>query len=901
MYFEQDILCFIHLVEQSSSFIKYEYIGLGYLAVLTDQHLMLIFNAIARVCSGVLCDSPDVIDFAINLRKEEGKSMSFDLYTLHTTSSGLLLRVQAYPSRNLRLSIPLTAPHTVVFSRNHLSSEPLLVEQEGAHLKVSTFLLMDLTDHLKIMVREKKFAEARQFAMMYGLSTCVIAQFEFQACLETLVANTGKLSHFLNDETSNAVIFDCDSICERAIKLLDDFTVVESSEAIIRLTKSGIIPSVGKQYQLLERVLDKAVAVTLKGLEAFRKLKKYRDLSCISWNKFISSGITTEFAECFTKWEDYSDGFTIWGMFKTDLTLNLTVHSVAAFLSILSLKPLTSDCVNLELERLLVETENALHTWLGTELVPALVTYCPSALPLLSKWLVNRIRQLEGFVKSSGVHCCFDWPEAAISWSEVLLSRAKPATCGDEMTSQEEVDFLVSGLYSRSAEVDPFYDLRCLLFDLVTIKNLVDKYNFKLDLASCRTMDAKSIAFKLIDVAVTSYSACDKTTILMDRVINFMGERGLYADSVYSDYCFNLLAAFKSHTLSQNDTTFTNDRKQLTLTESNTSTDLIHRACLVASWIISLDYRYRTAQFLAKVTPMPWPDQLHAVVDSVFADCSLSCCESMYTAVRVLSRQSNRAKANSILSSYGVELDTRPGFGLARSLSGLLLHASPAWVTIPSLGLSLSRSLRTRQEVLAAALQVAQLLAMPSQCSPDPPVTASHALAVVHLRLALHQTILCPIDHLDVHQRVHYLLSTVFEEVLALEQAGGQSFVESLFAEALNDLVALWDVTRCGSECGSDKAILRSAFKHSSSDGPFDPQSVALFNLLLQWTQTKHFEQLEEADVDILLVETWLTDKLPIKTVVMVMEQLLERLNKFEGSVVTPSIAHRFVVKDVLW
>lgn len=153
------------------------------------------------------------------------------------------------------------------------------------------------------------------------------------------------------------------------------------------------------------------------------------------------------------------------------------------------------------------------------------------------------------------------------------------------------------------------------------------------------------------------------------------------------------------------------------------------------------------------------------------------------------------------MTRYGVELDTRPGFGLARSLSGLLLHASPPWVTAPCLGLPASRSPRTRQEVLADALQVAQFLAVPSECSADSTAIASHTLASVHLRLALQQTILHPTNHLDVHQRVQYLLSTVFEEVLTLEQTGGQSFVETLFAEALNDLAALWDVTRCSFEC----------------------------------------------------------------------------------------------------
>ncbi|EUB59861.1 hypothetical protein EGR_05337 [Echinococcus granulosus] len=764
------------------------------------------------------------------------------------SSDGLSFEVRTYPARKLRISMPLTTQFSSMFSRNHLSSEPILVEQEGIHLKVSTFLITDLADHLKVLVQEKRFAEARQFAMRHNLSTLLISQFEFLACLETLVANAEKISVPLDAATTNMVISDCDSICERAIKLLDDFT--------------------------------------------------------------------------------------------TDLTSDLTLHSVNAFLSILSLKPLSSGCENPEIEGLLVETENALHVWLGTELVPALVSNCPSALPLLSKWLVNRVKRLEGSIKSSGGHHYFDWPETAITWAEGLLSKVKPASCQDEVTSQEEVDFLISGLYSRSAEVDPFYDVRCLLFDLITIKDLLDKYNFKLDLDSCGTMDAKSVAFKLMDVAVTSHSDSDKNTSLVDRVANFIRERGLHADSVYCDYCFDLLTAFNSNKLSQTTATFTVDGKQLTPTESITTADLIHRTCLVASWITSLDYRCKIAQFLAKVTPMPWPAQLHVFVDSVLADC--------------------------ILGRYGVELDMRPGFGLARSLFGLLLHASPPWMPAPCSSLPVSRSPRTRQEVLADALQVARLLAAPSEYSTDSTITASHTLALIHLRLALHQTLLRPTDHLhDVHQRVHYLLSIVFEEVLTLGRTGGQSFVETLFTEVLHDLAALWDVTRCSFECAplylevfactaleatrlcgphstvgkeaahwlryvqvgqkilrhlevckgdgdvfilhhlpipgrSDETILPFAFKHSPSGGPFDSQNVALFNLLLQWTRTEQVGKLEEADVDVLFVEAWLTDK-PSETVVMVMKQLLERLKmKSEGDVVNPRIAHRFVAGKLM-
>ena len=89
---------------------------------------------------------------------------------------------------------------------------------------------------------------------------------------------------------------------------------------------------------------------------------------------------------------------------------------------------------------------------------------------------MSRVSLLEESVKSSGGHSAFEWPETAITWIKGILNMTKPAPCQEEITSLEEVNFLISGLYSRSSKVDPFYDVRNLLFDLFTIKDLLKRY-----------------------------------------------------------------------------------------------------------------------------------------------------------------------------------------------------------------------------------------------------------------------------------------------------------------------------------------------------------------------------------------------------------------------------------------
>lgn len=87
-----------------------------------------------------------------------------------------------------------------------------------------------------------------------------------------------------------------------------------------------------------------------------------------------------EFAECFIKWEDYYDGFFIWSAFKDDLIVDLTESSLRAFFSYLSRKPLLLPGGSIEDSNCLTEVENKLHSWLASDLLPALLSNCPLAL-----------------------------------------------------------------------------------------------------------------------------------------------------------------------------------------------------------------------------------------------------------------------------------------------------------------------------------------------------------------------------------------------------------------------------------------------------------------------------------------------------------------------------------------
>ncbi|KAM3186888.1 hypothetical protein ACTXT7_003420 [Hymenolepis weldensis] len=962
---EQDILCFSALNELESSFIKREFLGSGYFVILTLHRRLLIFNAIARVYCGTLSDTNDIIDFAVKLSCNSKNPLNFDLYTLHDRSGDIVLEVHSYPGWNLCISLPMSTKLSSILSRNFSNLEPLLVEQMETSLKFSTFVVTNPLEHLKVLIGEKKFLEARQFAAKYKLSITLIAKFEFIACLECMIKLAEKLSDCeCDEEMATKLISNAHSICSRALELLGEFAVLEPSSEILLLVQQGIIPRLKPQSQLLEQVLLKlpkdgecreVVAVFLKRLQVFQKLKKYRNLSCTAWRKFAFAKISVEFAECFIKWEDYYDGFLIWSAFKDDLIVDLTGPSLRAFFSCLSRKPLLVPSGNIEDSNFLTEVENKLHSWLASDLLPALLSNCPSALPILGKWVVGRINQLEDSMKRNGAfRAQFKWPDTAVVWIENLLRKSKPSTTSrlEDITPQEEISYFISGLRSRNSEVDPFYSLRSLLFDLRTIQDLLNKYNFKLDLAHCGSLDVKSIAFKMMDVAVSSHSTTDSngSDSAMKQVAAFIEERGLNADRVYSEYCTHFLANLvrKFKVDEENASPL---RMTTTAAESARVVDLSRRACLVASWIKSLDYRYKTALLLAKVTPAPWPSQLHSIVDSVLSDCCKGRSEDAHPAILKLTRRSNVAKAVGILSKYGVEFDSPDN-----SISCLLLRASPPWINQPSTK-NLCPEI-ARSEVLSDALSVARLLTSSSNATSKFPSTF---VALAHVRVALRQALTLPLNaerySIDIHQRVDYLRSVVLKEAMSLECGGGGDFVELFFREAIHELGSLWELTRCGLEqvsqylevfacialeatkiCPTNSYVAKDAsqwlhychlghkilshfevcnislshfpkpnepsplnivFYQSPTTSPFSIQSIALFHLLLQWNN----HPFSAADEEVHLVDTWMSLDRPhsLETVVDVMKQLVDRVKRklaLEG--ISTDVVYGLVVRKIM-
>lgn len=150
-------------------------------------------------------------------------------------------------------------------------------------------------------------------------------------------------------------------------------------------------------------------------------------------------------------------------------------------------------------------------------------------------------------------------------------------------------------------------------FELIGI---FPRYNFKLDLANCANMDAKSVAFKLMDVAVSSHSGAANNTAIMERVDYFIKERGLNTDSVYSEYCASFFTTFKPNNLLQS---FKAEEKSSpALLTAVTVADLSWRACLVASRIKSIHFRLKASALNRMTSHNRLPGQAISLSSSLF-------------------------------------------------------------------------------------------------------------------------------------------------------------------------------------------------------------------------------------------------------------------------------------------
>uniref|UniRef100_A0A0V0J799 KNTC1 first ARM-repeats domain-containing protein n=1 Tax=Schistocephalus solidus TaxID=70667 RepID=A0A0V0J799_SCHSO len=732
-------------------FNKSQFLNRGYFLALNRQCQLLLYNIVAGICCGPLFSGGDIIDFAVwkgAFMQSEVKNSPFPTFgvcLLRRGESEACLEVHLFPSRELVFA-------TTVSEQSHLIStvgpnvSPLLVEVDapssdhGGLQTVSSFVRIDPLERLKCFIKENDFERAKRFSQIFGLDTKFVRSAELFYCLESLAEAAEKLEEFTEEEDQKVATeyISLEETVQRAIRLLSK--PVDCTFEMANLAVRGVIPALRSHSDLLLSIWKKIpenseegqlLLVTIKRLKTFRLLTSCRTLKQSLWRKFTAANILSVCATCLTAQynsPDMSDVFLLWRMYQAEFKSELDSNLVRKYLHVLAQRPLTTDRAPAKAAAL-IESEEALHTWLQTEFLNVIILHCPDALGAIATWLIDRVQMLERVCQNQtdselDKQCPFKWPSTAISWIRGLLAAVPKVNLepveskandfySSPLTPREEVRSYCSGLCSRTFGVDPFAELRSLLCDLEHIKRLLDTYQFRLLLVDCRKLSPQNIVFKMLDVTLASGAG----TNIPPRIESYIKSNKLNPDQVYAAYCSEILENLK---VDLDDGTFsafttlsnfskTPKREEAVTQRTVASSQLIHkeviRACIAASWIRSSVYRCKVTYLLSGITPLPWPAELHQVVDETLR---LYHRPGTLPALDRVLCFSNVAKAVDILSRLGVAFDLadlRPRPLLCR----ILLLAHPPWTSGRG-AVAAARVSKHPKEILLDALRVAYYL-----------------------------------------------------------------------------------------------------------------------------------------------------------------------------------------------
>ncbi|KAH8852420.1 kinetochore associated 1 [Schistosoma japonicum] len=718
------------------------------LALSYSGHLFL-FNMFASICLGCLNQFPRVHDFYIcSTTSQSTFTEDNEFPGLHEITIVILRDLeendQPSPSGPSKLLELILFPSYQVIYRTNVSKDSWLLSDYdvGSYKAVSTgsqvlyaellskrpdeslenFLSIKALratnpkERLQHLLISKNFEEARLLVKTFNLD-CKDFQLVVTTELEFLVNTIHK--HDQGDDLYPRLLT-CLQQTEELWKHLD---IVES---ILRIT----MPKSDDQLKLLLIIKEKLiignsedmstehedigikVLILLKRLKAFLMIHGPDNYTIKTWVEFRDENIYVIFARLFlSKSEgtsDLSQAFLFWILYKGELSEFLTWDTLELLCNLLSKRPLTcftsnhlqsghqcdstnSPYQSQELE--LLESEEAIQKWIRNELLPVVIRQSPDALPLLVKYLTQRVKELEAcsFTSNSNIcvqenklKCPFSWPSTAISWINKFLDSVNIS----ESINQECVynigsvaDLYLSGIASRDPNVDPFYELRKLAKQLETIKLLRDVYNCHLSIDFCEGETELSIAYRILDVAFNLGTCFDNG---IDKLTaRYLKDRNIDHQTFFQGYSYDLInrirMAIQSSVLDEDcppewlgsPPKCKQSNKEIILDQEPHI--LSQHACLVAGWITVPSCRMKVVFDLASVAPLPWSNDLITLTESVLKQARIpsSCSQyvdGLFHMMNKLERLCNIARLHEIFTRYGLKEFSLSDIGYGNTL-----------------------------------------------------------------------------------------------------------------------------------------------------------------------------------------------------------------------------------------
>ncbi|CAH8473934.1 unnamed protein product [Heterobilharzia americana] len=429
------------------------------------------------------------------------------------------------------------------------------------------------------------------------------------------------------------------------------------------------------------------ILVMLKRLKAFLLVHGSNSYTPEVWIEFRDANIYFIFAGLFVSnlvspeeasW-DPSRAFLFWTLYKGELSEYLTPKTLEKLCDLLSKRPLTYN-LSKHSPSELTDDKDTSRQYSSEE--RELVEYSPCSLQLLTKFLTGRVKQLEtcsspsnstSYERKKNVRCPFSWPSSAISWVNQFLESVNISESNCEKCSSNiytVTDFYLSGLASRNPDVDPFYELRKLAKQLETIKVLGDIYNYHLSIDCCEGETKLSSRLYRED-------GIDK---LMKQ---YLKDWNIDHQTFFQGYSSDLIDRIRAATTSFTSVNSCADDSRIKFVteqpvKKSSSTlnhqVLVKRACLIANWITVPACRMKVVLDLASVAPLPWPDSLLILAETVLKQTRIqgSCSkyvDGLVQKMNELERLCNKARLDVIFTRYKINEFTVDDIGTSCRLS----------------------------------------------------------------------------------------------------------------------------------------------------------------------------------------------------------------------------------------
>ncbi|XP_018648642.1 putative hypothetical protein [Schistosoma mansoni] len=714
-----------------------------------SQGQLLLFNIFASVCLGCLNQFPKVHDFYICPTINESTSVATDECPgFHEITIAILRDLEENdrpsPSGLTKLLELILFPSYQVIYQMHISNDSWLLsdydvgnykaissdpqvlyaellskspnEVTENFLSIKALRATNPKERLSRLLKSKNFEEARLLVKTFNLDSE-----DFQLILITELEFLVDAIH-RQDQDNNLLyprLLTCLQQTKKLWKNLEvvasilQITMINSDDQLklLLIIKEKLIMDNPEDISTAHEDMGTKVLTLLKRLKAFLMIYGSDSYTPENWIEFRDANVYSIFARLFLsnspssedKASDPSQAFLFWILYKGELSQFLTWDALELLFNLLSKRPLTCivseysyddnvglPCRSNELE--LLESEEAIQKWIRNELLPVVIRQLPETLPILAKYLIQRVKELEAcsFTSNSNVHiqenkikCPFSWPSTAISWINKFLESVNISESNNEeyyLNIGSVADLYLSGIASRNPDVDPFFELRKLAKQLDTIKLLRDVYNCQLSIDCCEGETELSIAYRILDVAFNLGTRFDNG---VDKLTaRYLKDRNIDCQTFFQGYSCDLISRIRTaiHSSILDDDCPTEWLKSSKCKQSHKNTNLnqdphvlAQRACLVASWITVPSCRMKIVFDLASVAPLPWSDDLIALIESILGQARIPGSCSQYVdglthKMNKLERLCNIARLHEIFTRYELKEFSLSDVGYNNSL-----------------------------------------------------------------------------------------------------------------------------------------------------------------------------------------------------------------------------------------